>query len=178
MHLRLSLVFALCCAGGALPAQARDPVALTLQTSARDGVVRDTVRPSRARGRVAQRYAVSALGAAAGAVAGVWLAFENGTRGCNGPPGFCGIGADYGTAWMTAILIPGAALGAALPRAASTCSFGERLLSASGGALIGGGLGALVGSARDRGTMAWLAFGGSTSAATFSAHRCRTRSPS
>lgn len=104
MRIRLSLVVVLCTVAGSLPAQARDPVALAYEASVRESVVDDTVLAPSVRGLVVQRYAVSALGAATGAVAGVWLAFDRGTRGCSGPRGFCGIGADYGTAWMTAVL--------------------------------------------------------------------------
>lgn len=173
MRIRLSVLFALCCLSDALSAQTLEPIALTHQRRARSVVTFDTVPRTDTRGVAAQRYLVSTVGAAVGAVAGVWIAFEVGTQGCDGPRGFCGIGADYGTAWMTAMLIPGAALGAAIPGGSSTCSFRERLVTSTGGALIGGGLGALVGSSQSRGTMAWLAFAGSTVGATYSAHRCR-----
>lgn len=121
------------------------------------------------------RYGVSFIGATAGAISGLALAFNRGTQGCDGPAGFCGIGADYAAAWMTAVVIPGAALGASVPRLGVPCSYKKRLLYSAVGASIGGGLGAFTGSFRTknaRGTMLSLAFVGSTAGSTFAVHRC------
>ena len=133
----------------------------------------DTTRRVRPGALATSGRAVSAvIGATAGALAGAYLVYQVTRPNCTGPRGFCGTDPAVFNAGFALGFVPGATLGAGLPRLGSTCPRAKRLAQALVGSMAGGALGALAGLPVSTGAMLWLGYGGSAIGSTVAVYRC------
>jgi hypothetical protein len=125
------------------------------------------------RGQTALRFGSALAGSVAGAVAGAALGEAYATRGCEGFCGHDGDAVDVGTAIG---FIPGAALGASLPKLGSQCGFRRRFGHALLGSAVGVGVGGLVGAQLGAGTGLWTGLALSTIGSSVAVHGCQLAS--
>ena len=134
----------------------------------------DTTHRARPSAMATSGRAVSAvIGTTAGALAGAYLVYQATRPDCTGPRGFCGTDPVVYNVGFALGFLPGATLGAGLPRLGSTCPLAKRLEQAFVGSMAGGALGALAGLPVSTGAMLWLGYGGSAIGSTVAVHRCR-----
>ncbi len=112
------------------------------------------------------------VGGAFGAIFGSYVVYISMRQHCSGDPNFCSM-QDFPNNGIAFGLVPGATLGAGLPRFGSPCPLSKRLTRALVGSLAGGALGAIAGRPQSNVTALWLAYGGSAVGSTVAVQRCR-----